>query len=239
MSGHSKWHSIKHKKAASDAKRGQLFTKLANGIAAAARAGGADPEANLRLKIAIDSAKAANLPKENIERAIKRGTGELAGVNIEEFALEAFGPGGVGLLIEIITDNRNRALAEVRNILSKNGGTLADQGSVMHLFEQQGVLRAELSELTTKIEEKIIKSGALDYDWQEEMLTVNTQRDNFKSVKDILETAGLTFVSAQLEFVAKTPLAINSETEQKLLALVEALDDNDDIANVATNAQDF
>lgn len=237
MSGHSKWHSIKHKKAATDAKRGQSFTKLANIISAAARAGGGDPNANLRLKIAIESARKENLPKENIERAIKRGTGELGGAIIEEFTIEAFGPGNIGLMIEVITDNRNRTLADVRTIISKAGGRVADNGSVAHLFEQKGVIRASVEELTEEQEEAIIDSGAQDYGITDGTLTVTTSRQDLNAVKNAIEAAGLTTDSAQLEFVAHTTLTIDEDTEQKLLGLLDTLDSNDDVANVSTNAE--
>lgn len=237
MSGHSKWHSIKHKKAATDAKRGQSFTKLANIISAAARAGGGDPNANLRLKIAIESARKENLPKENIERAIKRGTGELGGAIIEEFTIEAFGPGNIGLMIEVITDNRNRTLADVRTIISKAGGRVADNGSVAHLFEQKGVIRASVEELTEEQEEAIIDSGAQDYGITDGTLTVTTSRQDLNAVKNAIEAVGLTTDSAQLEFVAHTTLTIDEDTEQKLLGLLDTLDSNDDVANVSTNAE--
>ena len=239
MSGHSKWHSIKHKKGANDAKRGQAFTKLANNIAAAARDGGGNADDNIRLRMAIDTAKKSNLPKENIERAIKRGTGELEGSIIEEFIMEGFGPGGTGLLIEIITDNKNRSLAEVRNILSKNGGTIADKGAVAHLFIQKGIIRGPLTKLSDKLEEMIIESGAEDYTVEDEILTVETARTDLKSVKDILDNHKIEIEQAGLEYVAKMPLEIDERTEEKLLALLEALDDNDDVANVSTNAKNI
>ncbi|MDO8472085.1 MAG: YebC/PmpR family DNA-binding transcriptional regulator [bacterium] len=237
MSGHSKWHSIKHKKAATDAKRGQSFTKLANIISAAARTGGGDPNANLRLKIAIESARKDNLPKENIERAIKRGTGELGGAIIEEFTIEAFASGNIGLLIEVITDNRNRTLAEVRNIISKAGGRVADNGSVAHLFEQKGVIRAALDTLTAEQEEAVIDSGALDYDLTDGTLTITATRNDLNVVKTAVEAVNINPETAQLEFVASVPLPIEAEIETKLLNLLETLDNNDDVANVSTNAE--
>lgn len=236
MSGHSKWHSIKHKKAATDAKRGQSFTKLANIIAAAARSGGGEPNSNLRLKIAIETAKRGNLPRENIERAIKRGTGELGGAIIEEFIIEAFAAGNIGLMIEVITDNRNRSLAEVRNIVSKAGGRVADNGSVAHLFEQQGVIRAALEAMSNEQEEAIIDSGALDYDLTDGTLTITTSRSDLNNVKTAIEVVGINTETAQLEFVAKAPVPIDEATETKLIALLETLDNNDDVANVSTNA---
>ncbi len=239
MSGHSKWSSIKHKKGANDAKRGQVFTKMANLIAAAARAGGSDPDANVRLRMAIDTAKKSNLPKDNIERAIKRGTGELEGAVIEEFIMEGFGPGGTGLIIEVISDNKNRSLAEIRNIMSKNGGIVADKGSVTHLFEQKGIIRGPLKEMTDSVEEIIIESGAEDYSLAERVLTVETARADLKSVKDILEKNKIKISEVDLEYVAQTEMEIDTTTEEKLLALLQTLDDNDDVANVSTNAKDI
>jgi YebC/PmpR family DNA-binding regulatory protein len=236
MSGHSKWHSIKHQKAATDAKRGQAFTRLTNNISAAAKQGGGDIEMNFRLRLAVETARAANMPKDNIERAIKRGTGELAGVTIEEFTMEAFAPGGAGLLISIITDNRNRALSDIRLILSKGGGTVAGQGAVSHMFEQRGVLRAS-TDLTDQLEEQIIDSGALDYSADDGILTIETDRTDLKKVKDALEEDGLKFETADLEFVPTTTAAIPDGKRDSLIGLMERLEDNDDVASVATNAE--
>jgi len=236
MSGHSKWSSIKHQKAITDARRGQAFTRLTNNITAAAKQGGGDIEMNFRLRLAVDTARAANMPKENIDRAIKRGTGELAGSTIEEFTMEAFAPGGAGLLISIITDNRNRALSDIRLILSKGGGTTAGQGAVGHMFEQRGVLRSEIPSLTNTIEEQLIDSGALDYSFDDGTLTVETDRASLKSVKDALEAVGLKFSSADLEFVPATTVEVPANKVESLENLLTKLDDNDDVAHVATNA---
>lgn len=236
MSGHSKWHSIKHQKAITDAKRGQSFTRHANAISAAAKQSGGDPNNNVRLRLAMEAACAANMPKDNIERAIKRGTGELAGTTIEEFIIEAFGPGGIGIMIEVITDNRNRALSDIRMILSKNSGQVAGQGAVAHLFQQKGVLRYTTSKLTDEIESAIIDSGASDYQFEDESLTVETERADLKKVKDALEAVGLTVESAQLEYVATTNLEVGADDQDRLLSLLDKLDSNDDVANIATNA---
>ncbi len=236
MSGHSKWHSIKHQKAATDAKRGQAFTRLTNNISAAAKQGGGDIEMNFRLRLAVETARAANMPKENIERAIKRGTGELAGQTIEEFTMEAFAPGGAGLLISIITDNRNRALSDIRLILSKNGGTVAGQGSVSHMFEQRGLLRASVDEMTDELEEQIIDSGAIDYSHEDGELSLETDRTDLKKVKDSLESFGLTFETAELGFVPTTTAEVPDAKKESLINLIERLEDNDDVSSVATNA---
>lgn len=236
MSGHSKWHSIRHQKAANDAKRGAAFTRLANNISAAAKQGGGDLEMNFRLRLAVETARGANMPKDNIDRAIKRGTGELAGQTIEEFTIEAFGPGGAGLIIEAITDNRNRALSDIRLILSKNGGTPAGQGAVSHMFEQRGVLRASLNTLSNETEEVIIDSGALDYSLDDGELTVETDRAELKKVKDALEAAGVSFSTAELAYIPTTTVDVPEAKHDSLLNLLERLDDNDDVASVATNA---
>lgn len=235
MSGHSKWHSIRHQKAANDAKRGAAFTRLANNISAAAKQGGGDIEMNFRLRLAVETARGANMPKDNIDRAIKRGTGELAGQTIEEFTVEAFAPGGAGLLINVITDNRNRALSDVRLILNKNGGTPAGQGAVSHMFEQRGLLRAPVTELTDELEETIIDSGALDYSLDEGELTVETDRADLKKVKDALEAAGLKFDTAELAYIPTTTVDVPAAKHDSLLNVLERLDDNDDVASVATN----
>lgn len=236
MSGHSKWHSIKHKKAATDAKRGQIFTKLAKAIAVTAKNGGGNPNDNIQLRMAVETARAANMPKENIERAIKRGTGELAGAILSEFTLEAIGPGNIGLMIEVITDNRNRALADLRHIVDRAGGRVTEQGAVRHGFTQKGVLRTSLDQLSEEQEEAIMESNAADYDFTDGQLTVQTERNNLKTVRDWLTAKELNFETAQLEYVATNPLPIDPETENKILALLEALDDNEDVANVYTNA---
>lgn len=239
MSGHSKWHSIRHQKAANDAKRGQAFTRLANAISAAAKQGGGDPDGNVRLRMAIEAARAANMPKDNVERAIKRGTGELAGQIIEEFTIEAFGPGGAGLLINVITDNRNRALSDVRHILSRQGGSPAGQGAVGHMFEQRGVIRYSLTSLTEEMEEAVIDSGATNYAHEGSLLTVETDRTQLRTVRETLEQAGLSNGTAQLEQVATTTIELNESDQAKLLALLEKLDENDDVSAISTNVDGF
>lgn len=236
MSGHSKWNSIKHQKAANDAKRGKTFTKLANLISAAAKNGGGDPDMNIRLRMAMDTARSANMPKDNIERAIKRGTGELAGSELHEFTIEAFGPGGVGIISEVITDNRNRTLSDVRTIIEKAGGTVAGQGAVSHGFSQKGVLRGTVTKLTDEQEEQIIESGADDYSVDDDQLVIYTERAQLKKAQNALEQAGFTFESSQLEYVAHTTVEVDPEVEERVLALLMKLDDNDDISAVYTNA---
>lgn len=236
MSGHSKWHSIKHQKAANDAKRGKTFTKLANTITVSAKNGGGDPDMNIRLRMAMDAARAANMPKDNIERAVKRGTGELEGKELQEFTIEGFGPGGVGIIVEVITDNRNRTLSDVRTIIEKGGGTVAGQGAVSHGFSQKGVLRGTLSELTDEQEEQLIESGAEDYSVGDNQLTVYTERTQLKTVQTALEAAGFQFESVQLEFVPTTTVAIDANTEERILTLLTTLDDNDDVSAVYSNA---
>jgi len=236
MSGHSKWHSIKHQKAANDAKRGKTFTKLANLISAAAKNGGGDPDMNIRLRMAMDTARAANMPKDNIERAVKRGTGELADKELHEFTIEGFGPGGVGIIAEVITDNRNRTLSDVRTIIEKAGGTVAGQGAVSHGFSQKGVLRGTTAALTDEQEESVIGSGADDYQVDDDQLTIYTERAQLKAVQDTLEGAGFTFESAQLEYVPSTTVELDAPTEERVLTLLSTLDDNDDVSAVYSNA---
>ncbi len=235
MSGHSKWHSIKHQKAANDAKRGKTFTKLANAISVAAKNGGGDPDMNIRLRMAMDAARSANMPKDNIERAIKRGTGELAGSELAEFTIEGFGPGGFGIIAEVITDNRNRTLSDVRTIIEKAGGTVAGQGAVAHGFTQKGVLRGTLPTLSEEQEEQIIESGADDYALDEDQLTIYTERSALKSVQTALEQAGFTFESAQLEFVPTTTVDLDDTAQDRALSLLSSLDDNDDVSAVYSN----
>src|SRR5215471_8208725 len=192
MSGHSKWHSIKHKKGALDAKRGKLFTKFIKELTVAARSGGGDPDANARLRKAISDAKAGNMPNDTIDRAIRRGTGEEDGVNYEEITYEGYGPGGVALLIEAVTDNRNRTVAEIRHIFSKNGGNLGEAGSVGWLFEKKGYLVVEKA---AKAEEElfdiVIEAGADDLRDDEDNFEIITSPENFESVQSAIKAAGI------------------------------------------------
>lgn len=238
MSGHSKWSSIKHQKGVADQRRSNLFTKIANTISVAARSGG-DPTMNFQLRLAIDKAKAANMPKDRIDRAIKRGTGELGGTQIEENLYEAYGPSGTAILIEVITDNKNRASAEIKAVLNKFGGKLAGSGAVAYLFARQGELRIKNQELkikeNTKTEEAIIDSGAEDYRKIDDGFLVYCASAELSNVKNNLEGANLKIESAELVWHPKTTLDLAEDESRKVIKLLEALDGSDDVAGASSN----
>ena len=237
MSGHSKWSTIKRKKAAVDAKRGKLFTKLIKEITIAARQGGGDPEANPRLRLAIDNAKSANMPAENIERAIKKATGELEGVEYTELTYEGYGPGGVALFIEAMTDNKNRTVAEVRHLLNKHGGSLGENGSVAWMFDRKGIITLPKQGKTEDdIMEIALDAGAEDIQTEEDFFEVTTDLETFEAVRKALVDAGLDIENASLQWVAKNTVEVSGETAEKLEKLIDALEDNDDVQNVYTNA---
>ncbi|WP_456382999.1 YebC/PmpR family DNA-binding transcriptional regulator [Persephonella sp.] len=238
MAGHSKWHNIRHKKAKMDAKRGQLFTKLLREITVAAKQGGGDPEFNPRLRIAIEKAKKANMPIENIERAIKRGTGELEGVNYEEVVYEGYGPEGVAIIVECLTDNRNRTTSEVRHIFTKHGGNLGASGCVSFLFEEKGIITVPKESISEEeLFEKAIEAGAEDIvSDDEQYYEVRTEPKDLYSVKEALEQAGVQIEKAELTRIPTTTVEINDpETAQKLLKLLDALEDSDDVQKVYSN----
>ena len=236
MSGHSKWHSIKHKKGALDAKRGKLFTKFIKEITVAARYGGGDPDANARLRKAISDAKAGNMPNDTIDRAIRRGTGEEEGVNYEEITYEGYGPGGVALLIQSMTDNRNRTVAEIRHIFSKNGGNLGESGSVGWMFEKKGYLVVSKS---AKAEEElfdvVIEAGADDMRDDEDNFEIITSPENFESVSAALKTAGIETQVAEIEMVPQNYIKLEGGDARQMLKLMEALEDHDDVQKVSAN----
>ncbi len=237
MSGHSHWAGIKHKKQAEDQKRGKIFSKLSRMISVAAREG-ADPEMNPKLRQALEEAKAFNMPKENIERAIKRGTGELEGVKLEEVSYEAFGPGGVAIIIEGITDNKNRTSQEVKQILQKYSGKLADSGAVKWLFTRKGVItinpNTQNSMSKEDLELKAIEAGAEDIYWHktENLLDVYTKPEELDKVKKNLEAQGIKIESASLDWVPKEPIKVNDKDREKLNKLFEELDENDAVQNI-------
>ena len=233
MSGHSKWAGIKHKKALVDAKRGTSFTRLGNNVTVAAKQGGGDPGLNAALRMAIDKARAANMPKDNVDRAVKRGTGELGGAAVEELLFEGFGPGNTAILVEALTDNRNRTNADVRMLFNKNGGRIAD-GGVAYQFTQRGVIRIE-KEGTVLFEEAAIESGAEDYLLGEGYTIAYTQPSELHVVKDALEAAGFAAESALIEWVPNAPIEQDDQTLEKLSTLLEVLDGNDDVTAVHTN----
>ncbi len=238
MAGHSKWHNIRHKKAKMDAKRGQLFTKLLREITVAAKQGGGDPEFNPRLRIAIEKAKKANMPIENIERAIKRGTGELEGVTYEEVTYEGYGPEGVAVIVECLTDNRNRTTAEVRHIFTKHGGNLGSSGCVSFLFEEKGIIYVPKSKYDEEtIFEKAIEAGAEDVITDdEEHYEIRTEPKELYAVKENLEKEGIEIERAEITRIPTTTVEVKDpEKAEKLLKMLDALEENDDVQKVYSN----
>ncbi|HLD81937.1 MAG TPA: YebC/PmpR family DNA-binding transcriptional regulator [Patescibacteria group bacterium] len=238
MSGHSKWHSIKHQKGIADAKRGAAFTKLANVITMAAKTGGGDPEFNFSLRIAIDKAKQSNMPKDKIEKAVLRGTGELDGNLLHEMVYEGFGPHHIAVVIESVTDNKNRAVADIKHIFSKHGGNLGSQNSVSWMFERRGVLRIpkETSEKTDEeIELASIDAGALDIKTQDEGLEIHTDPKTLQTVKESLEKQNIKVENANIEFVAKENITLENTAMADADAFFEALDENEDVKDYYTN----
>ncbi len=236
MSGHSKWHSIKHKKGALDAKRGRLFTKFIKELTVAARTGGGDPDANARLRKAISDAKAGNMPNDTIDRAIRRGTGAEEGVNYEEITYEGYGPGGVALLIEAVTDNRNRTVAEIRHMFSKNGGNLGESGSVGWLFEKKGYIVVEKA---AKPEEELfdiaIEAGADDLRDDEDNFEIITSPESFEKVQEAIKSAGIEPQVAEVSMVPQTYVQLAGNDARQMLKLMEAIEDHDDVQKVYAN----
>lgn len=239
MSGHSKWAQIKRQKGVADAKKGTLFTKLANTITIAARESGGNPETNLKLRLAIDKARQANMPKENMERAIKRGIGEIEGVKIEEMTYEAFGPEGVALLIEAVTDNKNRTTSEIRNILTKHDGRLGDSNSVNWMFERKGVIylkRPSLNEEKDTLELALIDQGAEDIKEEKEVLVVYAPPNNLEKLKMLIEEKNIIIEDAAVEFVAKNDLdSANIKNPEKIKKLFEELEKSEEVSNFYSN----
>ncbi|MBN2572409.1 MAG: YebC/PmpR family DNA-binding transcriptional regulator [Ignavibacteriales bacterium] len=237
MSGHSKWATIKRKKAATDAKRGKLFTKLIKELTVAARQGGGDINSNPRLRLAYDNARSANMPIDNIERAIKKATGELEGANYLEITYEGYGPAGVAILVESVTDNKNRTVAEVRHLFSKHGGSLGETGSVAWMFNRSGIITLPKQNKTEdELMEIIIDAGADDLQSEEEFFEITTSVEKFEQVRRTLIDNGNKIDSAQLEWVAKNTVEVNGEKAEKLMKLIEDLEDLDDVQNVFSNA---
>jgi len=236
MSGHSKWHSIKHKKAKVDAQRGRIFTKLIKEITVAARMGGGDPEANPRLRVAIAAAKAANMPAKNIDNAIKKGTGELPGVVYEDVTYEGYGPGGVAVFVEAVTDNRNRTVAEMRHLFSKYGGNLGESGSVSWIFERKGLIRVPKDQYTEdELMEIILEAGAEDMKLTDDMYEIYTGFEDFHKVRNALEEQGIVMDSAELTRIPQNTIKIEGKTAEQMLKLLDVLDEHDDVQNVYAN----
>jgi YebC/PmpR family DNA-binding regulatory protein len=238
MSGHNKWSTIKHKKGRADAKRGKLFTKIIREITVAAREGGGDSDANPRLRAAIAAAKAANMPADNMKRAIDRGTGDLDGVAYEEISFEGYGPGGVAVMLELMTDNRNRTTPEIRHLFSKHGGNLGENGCVAWLFSKHGLILVPRSEDDNEDEvmELVLEAGAEDLDTDdEEYFRITTNPDELHQVKEQLETGGLTVEVAQMEMVPSSTTRLEGKKAQQMIRLMEAFEDHDDVQNVWAN----
>ena len=238
MSGHSKWASIKHKKGANDAKRGKIFTKIIKEITVAAKQGGGDENANPRLRTAILKAKEANMPKDNIDRAVKKGTGDLDGVNYVELSYEGYGPGGVAILIDALTDNKNRTAAEVRSQLTKGGGNLGESGCVSYLFKKKGIISFDSSKYTEdEILEPALDAGAEDISTQGSAIEVITSPEDYETVLDALTKAGLEKEMSDISMVPDTTVKLDNEKTAKVLKLVERLEDLDDVQSVSTNLE--
>ncbi|MDZ7373348.1 MAG: YebC/PmpR family DNA-binding transcriptional regulator [candidate division KSB1 bacterium] len=236
MAGHSKWAQIKRKKARTDAEKGRIFTKLIREITVAARQGGGDEEANPRLRAAIAAAKAANMPAANIEKAIKRGTGELPGVVYEEVTYEGYGPGGVALLIQVVTDNRNRAVAEIRHILSKHSGSLGEQGSVAWMFERKGVVSVPKDGHTEEeLLAIVLDAGVEDIREVEDGFELVSAPEDLEAVKRALDQAGISYESAEITMYPKSTVRVEGKEARQVLALLEALEEHDDVQQVFAN----
>jgi len=243
MSGHSKWATIRKQKESTDAKRGAVFTKLSRNITLAAREKGGDPNMNANLRVAIEKAKQFNMPKDNIERAIKKGTGELEGVNYEEIIYEAYGPSGIALIIKCITDNKNRTAANIRHILTKSGGSLGEPNTVMWMFENKGVIRFKEKELADKnismddFELSIIDAGAEDIQSEEGDIAIYTNIKDMQNVKESAEKMQINLESSEIEWIPKNEVDIKDEDDkEKIAKLFNALDDDEDVQDIYTNA---
>ena len=236
MSGHSKWSTIKHKKAAADAKRGKLFGRLIREITIAARMGGGDENSNSRLRRAVAGAKAANMPLDNVTRAIQKGTGELPGMEIEEVTYGGFAPGGVAMLIEVMTDNRNRTTPEIRHIFSKHGGNLAETGSVAHMFERKGYIAVESTAVDEDtLLELALEAGAEDMTSDGENFEITTDPDGFEAVVEALEAKEIPTVEAQISMLPTNWVKVEGKAAEQVLRMMELFDDHDDVQNVWAN----
>jgi len=238
MSGHSKWHSIRHKKAREDAKRGKVFTKLIRELTVSARAAGGDPTMNPRLRTAIDRAKAENMPADNIDRAVKKGTGELEGVRYDEYTYEGYGPGGTAILVEVMTDNKNRCTAEVRHIFSKQNGNLGENGCVAWIFEKKGYLSVPAEGMDEEtLMEIALEAGADDIveDTEDKQFEVYSALEAFQAVKEALDAKGVTYQAADITMIPTTTVRLQGKEAEQTLRLMDALEDNDDVQNVYSN----
>ena len=236
MAGHSKWANIKHRKGAQDAKRGKVFTKIIKEITVASRLNGGDLDSNPRLRAAVSNARSNNMPRDNIVRAIKKGTGELEGVNYEEMTYEGYGPFGVAIYMEVITDNKNRTVSELRHLLNKNGGSLAEPGSVSWMFKRTGMIIFTSSKLNEdKLLNDILESGADDFDITQNVAYVSTEKSELMTVKENLETLGYDIKSSEYVMVPNSLQNVGAKDIDKVLGLMETIDNHDDICQVFSN----
>ncbi len=235
MAGHSKWANIKHRKGAQDAKRGKIFTKLIKEITVAARIGGGDLESNARLRLAIDKAKQSNMPKDNIERAIKKGTGDLDGVTYEEGTFEGYGPGGVAVIVEFMTDNRTRTVAEVRHAFNKYGGSLGVSGSVAFMFDRKGQIIFDKSHDFDTIFEAALEAGAEDVKDEGDSIELIIEPADYEAVRNHLTEQGLTYQSAEVTLIPQTMTAVSGAQAESLMKMIDLLEDNDDVQNIHAN----
>ncbi len=236
MSGHSKWATIKRKKGAEDAKRGKVFTKFIREITVAARSGGGDPAGNPRLRTVIDKARAANMPQDNIARAIKKGTGELEGASYEESSLEGYGPGGVAVMVSLLTDNKNRTVSEIRHVFSKNGGNMGEAGCVAWVFHKKGIIQFNKGQVSEEaLMEQALDLGAEDIQDEEDTWDVLTDPGSFEKIKKGLEDKGLKPIAAEVSMVPQNTVRLTGADAEKMLKLMEAMEDHDDVQNVYAN----
>jgi len=237
MSGHSKWANIKHRKGRQDAKRGKIFTRLGKEITISAREGGGDPSSNSRLRLAMQNARAANMPQENIQRAIKRGTGEIEGVTYEEYTYEGYAPNGVAVILETVTDNKNRTIAEIRSMFGKLGGNMGETNSVAWNFDRKGTLKIKTNGKTEdEMLELVLESGAEDLDYDEDITGIITAFDSFGEVNRWFESNSIEIEEAKVEYVPKTMVKIENPVDaKKVIKFIESFEDHDDVQNVYSN----
>jgi len=236
MSGHSKWHSIKHKKGALDAKRGRMFTKLIKEITIAARIGGGDQEGNPRLRTAVLAAKGVNMPADNIKRAIQKGTGELEGGQLEEIMYEGYAPGGVAMLVEVVTDNRNRTVSEIRHLFSKNGGNMGESGSVAWMFSKKGYIAIEKSKADEEtLMTLAIEAGADDFQSDESMYEIYTALESFEDVLNAIKAKNIEMVTSEISMIPQNLIKVEGKTAQQVIKLMEVLDEHEDVQHVYAN----
>lgn len=238
MAGHSKWKNIQRRKNAQDAKRGKIFMKLAKELFVAAKAGGSDPETNPNLRTMIEKAKAANMPNDNIDRAIKKATGDLDGVNYEEITYEGYGPGGVAIMVKLLTDNKNRSASEIRHAFTKNGGNLGENGCVAFMFQRKGLLEIERNTTDADEEElmlQAIEAGAEELETNDETFDIYTDADQFEEVKNALDDEGFSFSAAEITMIPETTTTLSEQDGLKTLKLIDILEDNEDVQDVYHN----